>query len=437
MAGAISGRPLAPKEAIRYFEAKGYRVSWHWQDTLKEQHARDFTIAHCDKPDVLISVKRGLDRYLREGRPLSEFQREMAPQLVRAGWWGRIKGINPKTGKEEEYEAGSPHRLKVIFETNMRVAYAAGMYKKMMEQVDVAPWWQYFHPHRAGERKEHQALNGKVFRYDDPFWAVNYPPNGWGCQCRVIPLSDNQVRQLGLEPSSGLGADGQLRPEYREVAPLEWRYNPGASAWRGITPGELDNPAGWTPVGPNTPEQKIALRDLPEKDLAPIRPGDLLPEADELRRRGMDEDQIERSYVQTFLGEFGAEIGKPVSFQDAMNDRMPISDDLFINRALSGVTGKTQYKAAKRGRERYLKILADTIKNPTEIWLAEMAHPHSGKTVLRKRYIKVFRDQQGRVAGLSVFEYGKDGWTGTTVFQPDNLEYAEKQRDGVLLYRGN
>jgi len=43
---------------------------------------------------------------------------------------------------------------------------------------------------------------------------------------------------------------------------------------------------------------------------------------------------------------------------------------------------------------------------------------------------------------LSVFEYGKDGWSGSTAMmsQADRgpaarLRYIERQRDGFLLYR--
>nr|WP_261787136.1 PBECR2 nuclease fold domain-containing protein [[Haemophilus] ducreyi] len=35
---------------------------------------------------------------------------------------------------------------------------------------------------------------------------------------------------------------------------------------------------------------------------------------------------------------------------------------------------------------------------------------------------------------MAVFDVGKDGWEGTTIFAPDNSEYLEQVRTGIMLY---
>ncbi|MBR6060745.1 MAG: hypothetical protein IKP67_01610, partial [Spirochaetales bacterium] len=53
-------------------------------------------------------------------------------------------------------------------------------------------------------------MHGKVFRCDDPFWDSFYPPNGFNCRCDVIPLTDDEIKDIEhytLQPK--LDKDGQ------------------------------------------------------------------------------------------------------------------------------------------------------------------------------------------------------------------------------------
>lgn len=36
---------LPPKEAVAYFRAKGYNITWNWYEQLADAHARAFTVA--------------------------------------------------------------------------------------------------------------------------------------------------------------------------------------------------------------------------------------------------------------------------------------------------------------------------------------------------------------------------------------------------------
>lgn len=67
-----------------------------------------------------------------------------------------------------------------------------------MEEVDVAPYWQYMAIMDERTRAEHKAMHLKVFRADDIFWSQFYPPNGWGCRCFVRNLTKNEVQKQGL-----------------------------------------------------------------------------------------------------------------------------------------------------------------------------------------------------------------------------------------------
>ncbi len=132
----------------------------------------------------------------------------------------------------------------------------AGRFQSQLENIDDRPYWQYVAILDGRTRPSHRAMNGKVFRYDDPFWGSFYPPNGWGCRCRVVALSQDNLAKGGIkvESSEGkLGSTSKLVSEktgemrevatYRATDPVTrrqitvspdvgWSYNPGAAAWR-------------------------------------------------------------------------------------------------------------------------------------------------------------------------------------------------------------
>ncbi|MDC9620131.1 phage minor head protein [Xenorhabdus sp. XENO-7] len=75
-----------------------------------------------------------------------------------------------------------------------------------MASADTHPYWQYVAIMDSRTRQSHAAMNGRVFRHDDPVWDKLYPPNDWGCRCRVRTLTAAQVKRMGLTVESSTGA---------------------------------------------------------------------------------------------------------------------------------------------------------------------------------------------------------------------------------------
>lgn len=81
----------------------------------------------------------------------------------------------------------------------MQSAYSAARYQRLRDNVDNRPYWQYSAVGDERTRPAHLALNGKIYRYDDPFWATFYPPNGFNCRCSVIALGERDLQRHGMD----------------------------------------------------------------------------------------------------------------------------------------------------------------------------------------------------------------------------------------------
>ena len=247
---------LPPQQAIAYLQAKGYAISWDWDDTWQEAQATAFTVAKATRLDILQDIREAVERALQEGKTLAWFTKELTPVLQAKGWWGRQEHVDRDSGEISQVQLGSAWRLRTIYRTNLQTAYMAGRYAEQLANVEDRPYWMYVAVLDGRTRPSHRAMNGRVFRYDDPIWRQFYPPNGWGCRCRVIALSVSQVERMGLKVESSEGMLGTTQKvvsnktgELRDVAtftttdPLTrkrvvvspdvgWSYNPGAASWR-------------------------------------------------------------------------------------------------------------------------------------------------------------------------------------------------------------
>ncbi|MCG8991455.1 minor capsid protein [Laribacter hongkongensis] len=246
---------LPPRKAIDYLKHKGYAITWNWEELWQDAQAQAFTVAKAMRLDILQDIRDAVEKTLSEGKTFSWFEKELTPVLQAKGWWGKQEHIDQDTGEISQVQLGSPWRLQTIYRTNLQTAYMAGRWQAQIENIDDRPYWMYVAILDGKTRPSHRAMNGKVFRHDDPIWQYLYPPNGWGCRCRVVALSADDVAKRGLAVETSAGKLGSLLKrvsektgEMREVAtfravdPLThreivmspdvgWSYNPGAAAW--------------------------------------------------------------------------------------------------------------------------------------------------------------------------------------------------------------
>lgn len=194
---------VPPAEAIEHFRAKGFHVGFDWRDTAAAEHLRSFTVAKATRLDILEDIRGAVDEALAEGTTLRQFRARLEPVLREKGWWGRQRMLDPLTGKMRSVQLGSPRRLRIIFDTNLRMAHAKGRWERIERVAEERPWLRYIAVQDERTRDDHAAWHETVLRWDDPFWQTHYPPNGWRCRCLVMQLSDDDLAAFGFDPSTG------------------------------------------------------------------------------------------------------------------------------------------------------------------------------------------------------------------------------------------
>lgn len=182
---------VKPLDAIKFFQRKGLRTTESYADMTGAAHAEAFTIAKMMDVDLLGQVRDSLSDALANGVTFEDWAKEVGPMLDRAGWKGN-----------------TPWRLETIFRTNMQSAYAAGQWREIVAQSDIAPFLLYdaIDDHRT--RPLHHSWDNTVLPVGHAWWNTHYPPCGWNCRCGVIQLSADELRAMGLAPDIRAPDDG-------------------------------------------------------------------------------------------------------------------------------------------------------------------------------------------------------------------------------------
>ena len=184
MPSTASAVNLPFKEAIDYFRQKTDIPTKHWTAVMDEAHARSFMVAGAASKALVKDFRGAVDKAISQGTGLQDFRKTFDTLVEKHGW---------------SHTGSANWRAKVIYQTNMSNAFAAGRYAQMTDPDVLAafPYWQYQHVNCPHPRMQHLAWSGMVLRADDPFWATCYPPNGWGCHCIVLAVSERRLASMG------------------------------------------------------------------------------------------------------------------------------------------------------------------------------------------------------------------------------------------------
>lgn len=344
-------------EAADYLRQKVDLPTEHWTDLREGMHARAFVVAGAQKAELLADFRGALQKALDEGTTLAEFRKDFDTIVQRHGW---------------SYRGSRGWRSRVIYDTNLRMAHAAGRWDQIQRTKDRLPYLEYDAVMDSRTRPEHAALDGTILPVDDPFWERFYPPNGWRCRCKVRARSERQLRRLGKAVSARPPVEMEMRtvrtPSGTATMPTPkgidtgFGYNVGRAAWgveadaatmrawqaEGRDAWERLTPGDWRSAG----RPAAIPAEAPRAEPPTRRPGET---NEAFARRALGGDQ------RIVTGPDGTRIA---------------------------VTAEAAARTLPPERLADLAQVEEVIAEPHEIWQSFERHKATGKVRLRRRYIK-------------------------------------------------
>lgn len=169
-------------EAIAFLRDKLRLPTRAWTDLWQEQHAVAFTVAGAQTVQLVADFHEAVLKAIEQGTTLEEFRRDFDRIVAAYGW---------------SYNGSRGWRSRVIFTTNLRMAYQAGKWQQAQRTKDTRPYLRYSAVLDSRTRPLHRQWHGTILPVDHPWWAQHYPPNGWNCRCTALSVSDRDLARRG------------------------------------------------------------------------------------------------------------------------------------------------------------------------------------------------------------------------------------------------
>lgn len=430
-------QPRAPAEAVSYLESKsiGGRFSFDWRDVWRQEHVNTFVVAKAMQADLLTDIHGGLMSAIKDGMTKDQFVKELTPLLQAKGWWGKKRMVDPVTGAERLVTLGTPRRLRVIYDTNMRMAHSAGRWERFTRSAATRPFMTYHHTPQEHPRERHQAWDKITLPITHAFWKTHYTPNGWGCKCYVTSerKADKVTSEEDLQASGAYDQVPWTNKRTGETTMVPkgvdkgFDYNVGQARLAGLQAPAMPEPQRPYVVGDRQPR---ALPSAPTP-----RP---LPPNVKVRPDLPAEPTAVFEAMSKVIGKGEGEV-----FIDKAQVPLVIGQRMFETHTAQGVSSGA--KAAIAGRAELAEIFGATIADPDEIWHSLQTRA-DGSSVLVRNLLAAFDVAElGRQWFVVTFHEGaaRGVWMGATAYGPgrrgDLRDQARRTalgfRVGTLVYR--
>lgn len=188
---------LLSKQSIDFIQRKTLKPTFSWLDNWGEEHAHSLSVAKATQLDILEDFQAELIKSEKSGKG---FKEGVKPKLIEKGWWGKQVREDPLTGELKTVQLGSDRRLKTIYRANIRTARAAGQWERAQHTKKTLPYFMYQLGASEHHREHHVAIAGTILPVNHAYWDTHFPPNGWGCKCRVRQITNVEAARKGYDP---------------------------------------------------------------------------------------------------------------------------------------------------------------------------------------------------------------------------------------------
>jgi len=382
---------------------------------MHEAHDRAFVVAGAMKEALLEDIHQAMIEGLKGELPFDAWLERFDEIVASHGW---------------RYRGGRDWRARVIYETNLRTARAAGRFRQMRHPDTLAafPYWRYVHAFTRvpnEPREEHESWDGLILPATDPWWETYYPPNGWRCSCGVEPITEGEMRREKGTPDTAPQVSYRKvkdpltgeQVNYPDGVDFGWAYAPGRTWALGLEPRLFTYGIHNFRRLQAGNRKLLVAADADELPALPRRP--FPPDVVEL-----DEGHSPEYYVERFLQKFDedATADSVIRWRDRTGAELVLGKGLFIDAA-------GNWKLDKQLRKTLILYLAEALLDPDEIWLAA-GEKKSGDVFIERRYVR-----SGDKNTVSIAWWNHRIWQGKTVFETGKRYLDRNVRWGVLLYR--
>jgi SPP1 gp7 family putative phage head morphogenesis protein len=189
---------LPPSDTVEYFRSKSgtFQID-RWWEAWGEEYAKSFTVTGIRSTNILLEIEASLDKVLAEGGTFEQWKTSILPTLKQAV----IDGTAPMSILRD-------HRLRIIYGTNIRMARAAGKWKRIQQDKELRPFLMYVAILDEKTRPDHARWHGTILPVDHPWWDTHFPPCGWNCRCDVMQLDQKFIDAQDWKISDGPPDDG-------------------------------------------------------------------------------------------------------------------------------------------------------------------------------------------------------------------------------------
>jgi SPP1 gp7 family putative phage head morphogenesis protein len=216
---------VKPMEAIDFLRNKLNVPTRRWTDLWQQQHSAAFTVAGATTDALVGDFHDAVNKAIEDGLTLDDFRKDFDRIVEDHGW---------------SYNGSRGWRSRVIFQTNMRTAYAAGRWEQIQQVKDDRPYLRYVAVMDDRTRPEHASWHDTVLPVDHPWWQTHFPPNGWNCRCSVQTLNDRDLDRYGLT----------VNAKAPPVEMVERTINTGDGPRIVLVPNGIDPGFGYRPGAP-------------------------------------------------------------------------------------------------------------------------------------------------------------------------------------------
>lgn len=363
----------------------------HYDDIIQSGQDRAFVVAGATKAGLLADIHTAINEVANKGQGIAWFRKNFYSIVQQYGWEGWT-GSDTKKGRD--------WRTRVIYNTNLSASYAAGRWAQLNDPDLIAsrPYWKYIHSDTVAHPRPWHQLWGKtvVLKHDDPWWKTHFPPNGWGCQCRIKAVSAKEYGGQVAPDDGTYTKRDRYGNEHTMPMGIDygWDYAPGAS----LTPKAMAKNA----MQSFKEVDKSTFKPLTNKDYTHYPVSDSLP----------------TGQVYSAIAPLVAGSSAVLSTGGAFN--YPVLVDA---EAITSTVAKSSAS--------YLPYIKDVIEHPSEVW---SLFSSLGKAVdMRVKSIKRITVDGKSV--LLVAQSNNGMLEDFVAVESASDEIANSFRVGVLVYK--